>query len=98
MDVQLAQTPQEQTIGLMQRAEMPANEGMLFVFEDASQRCFRMKNTLLPLTAAFVADDGRIVNLADMQPQTLDSHCSRKPVRFTATDPMECAETAIKSG
>lgn len=82
MDVQLALTPQEQTIGLMQRAEMPVNEGMLFVFEDVSQRCFWMKNTLLPLTAAFVADDGRIVNLEDMQPQTLDSHCSRKPVRF----------------
>ncbi len=82
MDVQLALTPQEQAIGLMQRAEMPANEGMLFVFEDVSQRCFWMKNTLLPLTAAFVADDGRIVNLADMQPQTLDSHCSKKPVRF----------------
>lgn len=82
MDVQLALTPQEQTIGLMQRAEMAANEGMLFVFEDVSKRCFWMKNTLLPLTAAFVADDGRIVNLEDMQPHTLDSHCSRKPVRF----------------
>jgi uncharacterized membrane protein (UPF0127 family) len=41
-----------------------------------------MKNTLLPLTAAFVADDGTIVNLADMKPQTLDSHCSAKPVRY----------------
>jgi uncharacterized membrane protein (UPF0127 family) len=41
-----------------------------------------MKNTLLPLTAAFVADDGTIVNLADMKPQTTDSHCSEKPVRF----------------
>ena len=41
-----------------------------------------MKNTLLPLTAAFIADDGTIVNLADMQPQSLDSHCSTKPVRY----------------
>ena len=41
-----------------------------------------MKNTLLPLTAAFVADDGRIVNLADMQPRSLDSHCSGEPVRY----------------
>jgi uncharacterized protein len=41
-----------------------------------------MKNTLLPLTAAFVADDGTIVNLVDMKPQTTDSHCSEKPVRF----------------
>ena len=41
-----------------------------------------MKNTILPLTAAFVAEDGRIVNLADMKPQTTDSHCSTEPVRF----------------
>ena len=41
-----------------------------------------MRNTLIPLTAAFVADDGTIVNLADMKPQSDDSHCSAKPVRF----------------
>jgi uncharacterized membrane protein (UPF0127 family) len=41
-----------------------------------------MKNTLLPLTVAFVADDGTIVNIDDMKPQTLDSHCSAKPVRY----------------
>jgi uncharacterized membrane protein (UPF0127 family) len=41
-----------------------------------------MKNTLLPLTAAFIADDGTIINLANMKPQTTDSHCSSKPVRY----------------
>jgi uncharacterized membrane protein (UPF0127 family) len=41
-----------------------------------------MRNTLLPLTIAFVADDGTIVNLADMQPQSEQSHCSAKPVRY----------------
>jgi len=66
----------------MHRREMPQMEGMLFVFEHAAPQCFWMKNTLLPLTAAFVADDGSIVNLADMKPQTTDSHCSTKPVRF----------------
>lgn len=55
---------------------------MLFVFEQPAGQCFWMKNTLLPLTAAFVADDGTIVNLVDMKPQTLDSHCSVRPVRF----------------
>jgi hypothetical protein len=55
---------------------------MLFVFEQPAPQCFWMKNTILPLTAAFVADDGTIVNLADMKPQTEDSHCSAKPVRF----------------
>jgi uncharacterized protein len=82
MDVQVAQTPEQRSIGLMFRAEMPTHEGMLFVFEQPSTQCFWMKNTLLPLTAAFVADDGTIVNLADMKPQTTDSHCSAKPVRF----------------
>jgi uncharacterized protein len=79
---QVAATPEQRATGLMFRTEMPANEGMLFVFDEPAGQCFWMKNTLLPLTAAFVADDGTIVNLADMKPQTLDSHCSEKPVRF----------------
>jgi uncharacterized membrane protein (UPF0127 family) len=61
---------------------MAAHEGMLFVGDDNQQRCFWMRNTYLPLTAAFVADDGTIVNLADMQPRSDESHCSAKPVRF----------------
>ena len=82
IDAQLALTPAQRQTGLMFRKEMPQGEGMLFIFEEASQQCFWMKNTLLPLTAAFVADDGTIVNLADMKPQTTDSHCSEKPVRY----------------
>ncbi|MFM6986848.1 MAG: DUF192 domain-containing protein [Hydrogenophaga sp.] len=82
INAQVAATPEQRATGLMFRSEMPPNEGMLFVFERAANQCFWMKNTLLPLTAAFVADDGSIVNLADMQPQTLDSHCSARPVRF----------------
>ncbi len=82
IQAQVAQTAEQRATGLMHRREMPPNEGMLFIFERPSIQCFWMKNTLLPLTAAFVADDGTIVNLADMQPQSLDSHCSTKPVRF----------------
>ena len=82
IDAQLATTPQQREIGLMFRREMPPQEGMLFVFEQPATQCFWMHNTLLPLTAAFVADDGSIVNLADMAPQTDDSHCSKRPVRF----------------
>jgi len=82
INAQVAATPEQRSIGLMHRREMPINEGMLFVFEQAGMQCFWMKNTLLPLTAAFVANDGTIVNLADMKPQTLDSHCSAQPVRF----------------
>ena len=82
IDTQLAMTPMERQIGLMNRPAMPAHEGMLFVFEQPTKQCFWMKNTLLPLTAAFVADDGTIVNLADMKPQTLEAHCSTKEVRY----------------
>ena len=61
---------------------MPQSEGMVFVFEQPSPQCFWMKNTLIPLSAAFVADDGRIVNIEDMKPQTTDNHCSSEPVRY----------------
>jgi uncharacterized protein len=82
LDVEVAQRPQEHQIGLMFRKTMPTNDGMIFIFDHASQQCFWMKNTLLPLSVAFIADDGTIVNLDDMAPQTLDSHCSTKEVRF----------------
>jgi uncharacterized protein len=82
IDAQVAQTPEQRQTGLMYRREMPPQEGMLFVFEQPATQCFWMKNTPLPLTAAFVADDGRIVNLADMKPHTTDSHCSIEPVRY----------------
>ena len=82
IDAQLAQSPQERQTGLMNRRSMPQHEGMLFAFEQPAVQCFWMKNTPLPLTAAFVADDGTIVNLADMQPNAEDSHCSNKPVRY----------------
>ena len=82
IEAQVAQSPQQRQTGLMHRQEMPPHEGMLFVFEQPATQCFWMKNTPLPLTAAFVADDGHIVNLVDMQPHTTDSHCSSQPVRY----------------
>ena len=82
IDTQLAQTPEQRQIGLMWRKDLPQNEGMLFIFEQPSVQCFWMRNTLTALTAAFVDEDGTIVNLEDMKPQTDDSHCSAKPVRF----------------
>lgn len=82
LQVQLAQTPEQRATGLMFRKTMGTNEGMLFIFDEPGQQCFWMKNTLLPLSVAFIADDGSVVNTDDMKPQTLDSHCSTKPVRF----------------
>jgi uncharacterized membrane protein (UPF0127 family) len=82
IDAQVAASDATRATGLMHRRDMPQTEGMLFVFEQPTVQCFWMKNTLLPLTAAFVEDDGTIVNLADMKPQTTESHCSAKPVRY----------------
>lgn len=82
LDVQLAQTPEQRQMGLMWRKEMPQHEGMLFVFDQPSVQCFWMRNTLIPLSAAFLSDNGTIVNIADMKPLSDDSHCSEKPVRY----------------
>ena len=82
LQVQVAQTPEQQQIGLMFRKTMSTNEGMLFIFDEPRQQCFWMKNTLLPLSVAFIDDSGTVANIDDMKPQTLDSHCSTKPVRF----------------
>ena len=79
---QVAITPQQRQVGLMFRRDMPTHEGMLFVFDEPSPQCFWMRNTLIPLSIAFLADDGTVVNLADMKPQSDESHCSAKPVRF----------------
>ncbi len=79
---ELAISPEQQQVGMMFRRTMGTNDGMLFVNEDSGVRCFWMRNTLLPLSIAFIADDGTIVNIADMAPQSDDSHCSTKPVRF----------------
>jgi uncharacterized membrane protein (UPF0127 family) len=82
LDVQVAATPEQRQTGLMFRKDMSQHEGMIFVFEQPTQQCFWMKNTLLPLSAAFIADDGTIVNIEDMKPLSLDAHCSAKPVRY----------------
>lgn len=72
----------ERQIGLMHRPSMGASDGMVFVFEQPGVQCFWMRNTLIPLSAAFIDDSGTIINIEDMKPQSDDSHCSKKPVRF----------------
>jgi len=80
--VEVAATPQQRQTGLMGRKSLAADAGMLFVFEQPGTHCFWMKNTPIPLSIAFIADDGSIVNIADMQPQPLDFHCAYTPVRY----------------
>jgi len=68
--------------GLMHRASMPSNAGMLFIFDESQQQCMWMKNTLIPLSVAFIDDSGTIINVEDMAPQTEDSHCAKRPSRY----------------
>jgi len=68
--------------GLMHRKSLATNAGMLFIFDEASTQCMWMKNTFVPLSVAFLDDAGSILNIADMQPQSEQSHCSAGPARF----------------
>jgi len=79
---EIASTPQSRMIGLMMRERLAPNHGMVFVFEDKSQHCFWMRNTLIPLSIAFIDDDGTIVNIADMAPKSEASTCPQRPVRY----------------
>lgn len=82
IEAEVAVTPNDRATGLMNRSAMPMHRGMLFVFPEAGVQCFWMKNTLIPLSIAFLDEAGRIVQIADMQPQSLDNHCSATPVRY----------------
>lgn len=79
---EVAMRDSERQQGLMFREKMGANEGMVFVFDGPAQVCMWMKNTLIPLSVAFLDESGKIVNMEDMKPQTTDSHCASKPVRY----------------
>jgi uncharacterized membrane protein (UPF0127 family) len=82
IQAELADTPKAREVGLMNRTSMPTNSGMLFVFEQKAGHCFWMNNTKIPLSIAFIADDGRIVNIEEMQAETLNSHCPKATIRY----------------
>jgi uncharacterized membrane protein (UPF0127 family) len=68
--------------GLMHRESLAPNAGMLFVFDETATHCMWMKNTLIPLSVAFVDASGTIINIADMQPHSEQSHCASAPALF----------------
>lgn len=79
---EVARSDPDRMQGLMHRRMLPENRGMLFVFPNAAHHAFWMMNTYIPLSIAFIDDDGIIVNIEDMQPHTQNSHPAKKPVRF----------------
>ncbi len=82
IQAELADTPKAREIGLMNRTSMPNNAGMLFIFEQKAGHCFWMSNTKIPLSIAFIADDGKIVNIEEMQAETTNNHCPKAAVRY----------------
>jgi hypothetical protein len=79
---EVANTFESRAQGLMYRKYLGPNEGMLFVFPLAETHCMWMKNTLIPLSVAFMDAQGKIVTIAEMQPQTETSHCAAAPAKF----------------
>lgn len=82
IEAEVASTPQTRAQGLMYRREMAPQHGMLFVFTQDAAHCMWMKNTLIPLSVAFLDASGRIINVEDMQPQSEENHCAKQPARY----------------
>ena len=82
IEAEVAASDQNRQVGLMNRQAMPQQHGMLFVFTQPNTHCMWMRNTLIPLSVAFIDDEGYIINIADMKPQTEDNHCARQPARY----------------
>jgi uncharacterized protein len=82
IQAEVVSDPASRAQGLMHRKELAQNAGMLFVFDERAVHCMWMKNTLIPLSVAFIDERGTIVNIADMQPKSETSHCAAQPVRY----------------
>jgi len=82
IDAEVASTDSARVQGLMLRKGMATGAGMLFLFDESAAHCMWMKNTLIPLSVAFIDDRGQIINIADMQPLDQSSHCATRPVRY----------------
>src|SRR4051812_10372878 len=99
LKVEIAATDPEREKGLMYRKRMGRNDGMLFVFDEPAYHAMWMKNTLIPLSVAFLDRDGVILNILDMEPQTLDTHMAAGPASYAIeTNKGWFAEKKVKAG
>lgn len=97
--VEVARTESERQTGMMHRKEIGPDEGMLFVFPAPQPLHFYMRNTLVPLSIAFLRSDGVILNIAHMEPLSLKTHSSRLPCRFALEMPQGWFEKhGVKEG
>jgi uncharacterized membrane protein (UPF0127 family) len=99
IEAEVASDSQNRQIGLMNRKAMPAQRDMLFVFTEKNTHCMWMRNTFIPLSVAFIDDQGVIINIEDMQPQTENNHCAKVPARYALEMNLGWfAQRAIKPG
>ena len=99
IEAEVAADAQNRQVGLMNRKTMPTQRGMLFVFTEKNTHCMWMRNTFIPLSVAFLDEDGVIINIEDMQPQTENNHCAKVPARFALEMNLGWfAQRAIKPG
>jgi len=82
LHAEYAQTVAQRERGLMGRSELARDSGMLFRFDEVRRHCLWMKDTPLPLSAAFFDEDGAVVDVIDLQPLNLEIRCSKRPARY----------------
>jgi len=82
LTAEVAHTDPARMQGLMHRRILPEDRGMLFVFSDVARHAMWMKNTYIPLSVAFLDENGAIINIEDMKPHTQDTHPSAKPAKY----------------
>ena len=82
LTAEIARTDAARMQGLMHRRMLPEDRGMLFVFDDVGIHAMWMKNTFVPLSVAFLDERGAIINIADMEPHTLDTHAAARPAKY----------------
>lgn len=82
LTAEVAATDAARSRGLMHRRMMPEKRGMLFVFPAAELHGMWMMNTYLPLSVAFIASDGTIINIEDMEPHTQNTHNAARPAKY----------------
>ena len=99
IDVEVADSADEREMGFMYREDIPEGTGMLFVFPEPQLLSFWMKNTPVALTIAYIDESGRILEVYDMEPETLSPTRSRRPARYALEVPQGFFErTGIRVG